>query len=95
MHYVDHATRQPVACSPQISTLTSKHVFVLVQILSRVITRDEAVPHFVSLLAKIASRCSRDVLDSLHKVCLCDTRGVVAAVLLLCACLYADPLTTG
>ena len=41
---------------------------ILSQILSHVITRDEVVAHFISLLSKISSRCSRDVMEKIPKV---------------------------
>jgi hypothetical protein len=41
---------------------------ILGQIFSRVLTRDESVKHFVHLLSRITSRCSKDVLDCLPKI---------------------------
>ena len=41
---------------------------ILGQILSRVLTRDESVKFVVHLLARITSRCSKDVMDCLPKI---------------------------
>jgi len=47
---------------------TSVREEILGQILSRVLTRDESVKFVVQLLARITSRCSKDVIDCLPKI---------------------------
>ena len=41
---------------------------ILAQIFNRVLTREDAVPHFVALLERIAHRCSTDILDSIPRI---------------------------
>ena len=66
------ASQLVLCCSQMLEKLFRQHNSVrdeiLGQIFSRVLTRDESVKHFVHLLARITSRCSKDVLDCLPKI---------------------------
>eukprot|EP00961_Rhodomonas_salina_P232737 3144319-Rhodomonas_salina.1 len=65
---------------------------VLGQIFAHVLTRDEAVPCFISLLSRIASRCSRDVMAFLPKVSLPHPHWIVSSRSLILFCVSACAL---
>ena len=61
-----------LCCTDMLETTFRHHTAVrdeiLGQILSRVLTRDDSVKYVVQLLARIATRCSKDVIDCLPKI---------------------------